>query len=378
MRRLERWLHQHIFKVGWLLTKNLQTTTILYYTFFLPGVIVHEVVYWLVAGILNVRAERAIAWPEAQAIAELKLNFIRLARNTNRIKVAIISVAPLLSGLLLIWVISNNVLNLDAVIATFGGGSIDDIGAAVSLLLSTPDVWIWVYLTFTIASTMMPDIQALKGWRPVLLGLGILTGILLALGVAQEVFLNTLAQPLMEGINRLSFTFAVVIGIDLLMTGVLGVIEALIERLTGDSATFQNGKLVALTREEMLRQREQHRAKQDRQRQAATAKAITPAGPPSIYKLPLPIPGAPGRDVAEAVVVRRDDATVLASGRPVPTDRSGPAMIPGIAVAKNDDELKPDAPLQEARIRTRPPTRETQVEDETDEDEDDEEEEARL
>ena len=87
MRRLERWLHQHMFKVGWLLTKNLQTTTILYYTFFLPGVVLHEFIYWLVAGILNVRAERAIAWPEAQAIAELKLNFIKLARNTSRIKV---------------------------------------------------------------------------------------------------------------------------------------------------------------------------------------------------------------------------------------------------------------------------------------------------
>ncbi len=86
MRRLERWLHQHIFKVGWLLTKNLQTTTILYYTFFLPGVVLHEFIYWLFAGFINVRAERAIAWPEAQAIAELRLNFIRLARNTGRIR----------------------------------------------------------------------------------------------------------------------------------------------------------------------------------------------------------------------------------------------------------------------------------------------------
>jgi hypothetical protein len=64
-------MHQHIFKVGWLVTKKLRTTTTLYYTIFLPGVFLHEIVLWFIAGILNVRAERAIAWPEQQAIGEL-------------------------------------------------------------------------------------------------------------------------------------------------------------------------------------------------------------------------------------------------------------------------------------------------------------------
>ena len=314
MRRLERWLHQHIFKVGWLLTKNLQTTTILYYTFFLPGVVLHEFVYWLFAGFLNVRAERAIAWPEAQAIAELKLNFIRLAHNTGRIRAALIGVAPLIGGLATIWLITNNVLNLNAIIATLHGGSFEDIGAALSLLISTPDVWLWVYLVFAIASTMMPDRESLKGWRPILIGAGILIAALYALGVAQEVFLDTLATPITDGLNRLALTFTVVIAIDLLVTGVLGTIEAIIERITGNSATFQNGKLVAMTREEMLHQREQQRAKQERQRQQAQTR--TPAGPPSIYKLPLPIPDAPGKDLAESVVVSREPQSALAAGQP--------------------------------------------------------------
>ena len=61
---LRRWLQQHVFKVGWLLTKNLQTTTILFYTLFLPGVILNQFVTWMAAGILNVRAERAIRGPK--------------------------------------------------------------------------------------------------------------------------------------------------------------------------------------------------------------------------------------------------------------------------------------------------------------------------
>ncbi len=354
MRRLERWLHQHIFKVGWLLTKNLQTTTILYYTFFLPGVVLHEFVYWLFAGFLNVRAERAIAWPEAQAIAELKLNFIRLARNTGRICAALIGIAPLIGGLATIWLITNNVLNLNAIVDTLRGGSFEDIGAALSLLISTPDVWLWVYLVFAIASTMMPDREALKGWRPILIGAGILIAVLYALGVAQEVFLDTLATPITDGLNRLALTFAVVIAIDLLVTGVLGTIEAIIERITGNSATFQNGKLIAMTREEVLHQREQQRAKQERQHQQAQTR--TPAGPPSIYKLPLPIPDPPGKDLAESVVVSREQQSALAAGQPTREQsalrRNEPTMIPGVAVAKSEEELAPEKPLQAANIPT--------------------------
>jgi hypothetical protein len=164
MRRMERWLHQHIFKVGWLVTKNLRATTVFFYIFFLPGVVLHELIYWLVAGILNVRADRAIVAPEAQQIAEMKLNFIKLGKNTPRVKVVIISIAPLLGGLAVIWLITNNVLNINLVIGVLNAGG--DPWGAINLLLLTPDVWIWVYLMFAVANTMSPDREALRGWRP--------------------------------------------------------------------------------------------------------------------------------------------------------------------------------------------------------------------
>ena len=394
MRRLERWQHQHIFKVGWLLTKNLQTTTIFYYTFFLPGVFLHEFIYWMAAGILNVRAERAIAWPEAQAIAELNLNFIKLARNTSRIKVAIISLTPLLGGLACIWLITNNILNLNLVLTVVRGGKLEDFGSALTLLLSTPDVWIWVYLVFAIANTMFPNMEALRGWRPVLIGAGVIIALLFLFGVAQQMFLDNLAQPITDGLSRLALIITVVIAVDLLVTGVLGTIEALIERVTKDSATFQNGKLVAITREEMLarRQKVEQRAKEERQRSATKQRA--PAGPPSIYKLALPIPGAPGKEVSETIVVSREEKAVLPSGTPPLTTRSTPEIITGTAVIKNDDELKAEKPLPEAHIelpayavrREAPKLAAPLTNDEEDEEEDpleedqseDEEEEERL
>ncbi|MDZ4767531.1 MAG: hypothetical protein SGJ24_00245 [Chloroflexota bacterium] len=319
MRRLERWLHEHVFKVGWLVTKKSRTTTLLYYTFFLPGVFLHEFVRWLVAGILDVRAERAIKVPDEQQIAELKLTFVRLHRSTGEFKLALISAAPLLVGLAIIYYVSQNILRVPLALAALGTGGLTNIGEAIGILTAAPDVWLWVYFVFTIANTMIPSWSALKGWRVVLIALGVGAVVLLFLGVADDVFLDNLAQPIATAANVLTLTFAFVIGVDLLVTAVLGTIEAIVERVTGDSATFVNGRLVAMTRQERQRQQEQERQRQERQQKAAAKRTHT--GPPSIYNFPFPIPKPPDKD-ASTVTVQRDFQNVLLSGDPADGDEA--------------------------------------------------------
>jgi hypothetical protein len=220
----------------------------------------------------------------------------------------------------------------------------------------------------------------LRGWRPVLIGAAVLVAVLVVVGVGQQVLLDNLAVPITDGLNRLVLVFVVIIAIDLLMTGALGLLESIIERITRDSATFQNGKLVAITREEMLKQRQQARAKAQQAQQAkrprgkatagqpARAPAAVPAGgAPSFYNLPLPIPAAPGRE-SEPITVRRDDKTVLPSGapssaaeppRPTPPRSplappspipAAPEIITGSAVVKTEDDLAPEPALPEARL----------------------------
>ncbi|MBC7813040.1 MAG: hypothetical protein H7175_17925 [Burkholderiales bacterium] len=294
---MEHWLHQHIFKVGWLLTKDYQTTTILYYIFFLPGVILHEVSYWLVAGILNVRADRAIAWPDKQEIGELKLNFVRLGKKANRFKVAVITTAPLIIGLALVWYIAINVLNIQDFLNRATGEQ-GDLGTAISELTSAPDFWLWIYLAFTISNTMMPNLSELRGWRSVGVIIGILVAILFIVGVGDRV-LGALSIPIADALNLLSAVFAVIIGINLFGLAMLGTIEAVIERVTGDSATFKDGKMITMRREEILKMRERERqsARQAARGQQREQRRTALAGPPSIYKLELPIPGAPGKEI---------------------------------------------------------------------------------
>lgn len=333
MRRLERWLHQHIFKVGWLLTKNLQTTTILYYLIFLPGVFAHEFILWLVAGIFDVRAERAIAWPEAQAVAELRLTFIKLSRTAGTLRTAIISISPLVFGILFIGFIANNVINVNGFVVTLGG-NLENLGAALAVLTSAPDFWLWVYLIFVVGNTMWPDFKTLRGWKPILTIVVIAVVFLYIIGLGEAIISRALMGPILQGINILSGALAVLIVTNLFFTAVLGAVESIIERITGNSATFQNGKLVAMRRAEVLQMRQQQREREAKQ--AAAAKATRAAGHTSIYSFPLPIPGAPGRE-AEPITVRKEEAPALPTTQ---TGRAGPAMITGTATVVS--ESKPD------------------------------------
>ncbi len=335
MRRMERWLHQHIFKVGWLFTKDLRTTTVIYYLFFLPGVVLYEVVVWLVAGIVDVAAERNIRWPEEQQMADLKLNFIKIPKNISVVKQTIIFTAPVLVGIVLVWVISSQVLNFDDFIATLTVTGWEGLPPALETLLSTPDFFLWLYILFTISNTMIPsDIKNLSGWRPIIIVSVISFVLLYVIGIGETLLVNALATPLNNAVSILATAFITVISINIFMTAVLGTVEAIYERITGDSATFQNGKLVAVRREELIEQRNQQRQKEQQRLEKQTARKKM--GPPSIYKLPLPIIGPPGKTSFVTSSTEDDDAP---KPPPLPqgnTGRAGPSVIMGNAVAKSE------------------------------------------
>jgi hypothetical protein len=332
LQRMEDWLHQHVFKVGWLVTKNFQTTTILYYTFFLPGVVLYELVRYLVAGMLDVRAERAIAFPESQDIAELKLNFIKLNRKAPGWKVFLIQSAPPIAGLLLIYLIAVNIFDVQSIFATLAPGTSDAVVETLTRLFSIPDFWLWAYLVFTISGVTIPNWIVITGWRSILITVGGIAVFLFLIGIGENVS-AAITPSIYNGLNALSLLFALMMILNGIGTLLLSAIENSIERVTGDSATFRNGKLVALRRSEIRALRQQEREKALRaQQQKREKKPALPAGPPSIYRMPLAIPGPPGEEVitrAAARIIEPEERPSLPSQgrRQEPTQISAEATV---------------------------------------------------
>jgi len=353
LRELERWLHQHVFKVGWLLTHNYETTTILYYTFFLPGVILYEVVYWLAAGILNVRAERAIQWPQKQEIGELKLEFVKISNKANRLQRAIIAISPLIVGMIIIWYIANNIFDISSFLAVISTGNLNDVAAGFRLLTTAPDFWLWVYISFTISNTMFPNSpKDLQGWWIVGGAVVVIVIVLSFVGLGNQIS-GAVALPIAQVLSVLEGMLLMMIGINFLMTVSLGIIESSIEYVTGHSATFKNGKMITMTRDELREQREQERKKAAQARQRSKP-APADTGPPSIYKFTFQTPGAPGQEpvsqVASAVLEEKPAQPPLSIGRK-----------PDVDMLVEGDKPQDIPPRPEPRIRVPGMSRDTET-----------------
>ena len=347
-------MRQHIFKVGWLLSHDSQTTVIFYYTAFLPGILLHELVYWLAAGIVNVRATRSIQLPQNDEIRELQLGFVKLARQVGPIKRTFIEFAPLLAALTGLWLIATDLLQLESVLGLVSAGGLDNVAQAVTALTAKADFWLWFYLVFTVANTMVPawPKNSRSRWLPYLLAALIAVGFVLfgQANLIQPTVTNTFQRLL----SSLSLILLLVTAINLIMVLALGILESIIERLTGHSATFVDGKLVTMTRQE-ARNLEEKRQQQIPKRRPPEVQAKPETPIRSIYALPLPIPGPPGEEpISKSVVAvlemppppgrQRDDASSVIT-RAVSSD---PTIIEASPAASHSEGPRPAKPHIEA------------------------------
>ena len=102
-----------------------------------------------------------------------------------------------------------------------------------------------------------------------------------------------LGSNLRRLLSNLAFVLFATSIINVVMALALGLLEAIIERVTGHSATFDDGKMITRTRQKALTERggRERRSRPTRRDAPKPDKPIR-----SIYALPLPIPGPPGKE----------------------------------------------------------------------------------
>jgi hypothetical protein len=271
---IERWIHSHLYGVGWLLTNNDKSATALYYVLLSPGVFVHEFVQYIVAGALNVKIKRVIAWPEAQKDGTLRLDFVRIQK-ANRAQIAVLGAVPLIAGLALVWLISSQLLNLDQVVEAIPSGDLNRIGSALQEAASAPDFLLWVYFIFAISNAMFPTTTERQAW-PLIFGLfAVVIVFLIIIGVG-DVLAETFTGPVAHGVERITIAFGTVLVAEIPGILLIGFLEEVLEKTTGRK--FQYG-----------RARPGRSARSTRE--PGSSLPLPPgAAFPSIYNLNLPIP----------------------------------------------------------------------------------------
>jgi len=306
----ERWIHSHLYGVGWLLTNEPRSATALYYLFLSPGVFVHEFVQWLVAGALNVETERVMAWPEAQENGTLRLDFVQ-PKNAGRVKTAIIGAVPLIVGLAIIAYISTSILDLDAFLTALQSGDITVIGPAARDLASTADFYLWLYLMFALTNAMLPTPEERSGWWIVLALFGGVLTFLVIIGVG-DVLIETFTGPVAHGVSILTTAFGTILAVEVVAILIIGFFEEMLEHITRRQFDYSTQEPERYTRE------------------PGSNLPLAPGEPfPSIYNLELPLPDP----AVQAELDAKKRRPVPAAGaRPLPSE-GRPAREPSAAAA---------------------------------------------
>ena len=270
----ERWIHSHLYGVGWLLTNDNHTATILYYLFLLPGVALHEFIQWLVAGALNVKTKRLTAWPEAQENGTLRLDFVKI-EEANWLSAAVIGASPLIVGLLVVMFVSNNILNLEDFLSALSTGDFAIIGPALRKLGSTPDFYLWLYVMFAIGNAMLPTPSDRRGWPLVLATFAGVITFLLIIGTG-DVLLATFTGPVAHTVELMATAFGTVLAVEVWAIITIGFVEEILERIT--------------KRKFVYRQEEDITSAASRRSPGSREYLASGEPRPSIYNLNLPIP----------------------------------------------------------------------------------------
>ncbi len=300
----ERWIHQHMYGVGYLLTLDKAQATGFYYMIFFPGVLVHEVIQWLVAGALNVPIKKINSYPKTQDNGTIRYDFVVIGQ-TSRFKAMLIGGLPFIIAGVIVYYLSTSILELDALLTAIGTGDLNQIGRGIKDVFRTGDVWLWLYFMFSLSNGMIPTKEDRQGW---FLILGAASGISIAmLFLGFDVFVTeTLSGPVAHAIELVSTALLAILFIDVVFGFALALIESALERWRGQKMDYNAGRQI--TKPNAL------------QREPGSNIPLPKGAPiPSIYRLDLPVPPIP---------TKRPSPKPVAPTLPVTPARPTPASAP--------------------------------------------------
>jgi hypothetical protein len=236
---MQRWIHQHLHGIAFLLMGQPGRAVVLYAIVLLPGVFLHEASHWLAATLLGVRTGTFSVIPRQQPDGSVQLGYVEYykSRSLDPVRESIIGGAPLITGTAVILLISYHIFNYPQLAALVQTGEVRALTIALEQLLRTPDFFLWLYLIFAIATAMMPSQSDRRAWPAFSIALVVFALILNLLGLF-DVVANSLARPAAVMFGYLGLAFSLAIGVNIFFMVIIAFLEWLISRVRGVSVLY--------------------------------------------------------------------------------------------------------------------------------------------
>jgi len=232
---LERWVHQHIHGVAFLLTRNKDAAVLLYAVPLFPGVLLHEFSHWAAANLLLVKTSGVSLLPKHDRSGHIRLGSVTIER-TDPVRSSLIGVAPLVSGSLVALYLGYRMFGVGALGDALARGDFGAMLSAFAAVLRVPDMWLWLYLLFAVANAMLPSPSDRETWPPVIWFLVIVVSVAYVLGLSR--LLLDLAPLVVIGLRWLAVAFAVTIVADVPFVILIAAAEWLVGSVGGQQVYY--------------------------------------------------------------------------------------------------------------------------------------------
>ncbi len=232
---LQRWIHQHLHGIAFLLTRNREAAVLVYAVPLFPGVLLHELSHWAMAKLLFVRTGKMSLLPKRDRDGHIQLGSVTVER-ADPVRSSLIGIAPLISGSLLVLYLGYRMLGAGSLEGALRAGDLGAIVLGFVAMLRAQDMWLWLYLLFVVANAMLPSPSDRETWPPVIVFLAVLVGLAYLSGQSQ--LLAQLTPWAVTGMRWLAAAFAMTILVDLPFVALIAFAEWLVGSIGGQRVYY--------------------------------------------------------------------------------------------------------------------------------------------
>ncbi len=226
---LNDWISRHVQGIGLLITGHPEGGMVLAWLIFLPGIVLHEASHWVVARVLGLRPSRLRVWPERRGKL-VRMGYVDF-RAGGPLRDSLVGLAPFLTGCAVLLGMATRVFGLD--------GQTGWRGAAESVLsgFHQADLWLFLYLIFTVSNGMMPSASDRQAWSSLLLYVLMVTAGLYVLDLLPTLSPETITL-MIKGVQALVYALSLAVAVDLPIALGIGIIELALSAVKGRRVVY--------------------------------------------------------------------------------------------------------------------------------------------
>jgi hypothetical protein len=235
----QRWIHRHLQGIAFLLTGNKNWAIILYAIILFPGVLLHELSHWFVAGFLGVRTGAFSVLPKLKPDGSIQLGYVEYykSQRLGPMRESLIGSAPLVTGTAVVLLIAHHIFRVTTLTEAIQTGDVEILTEALTVLFATSDFLLWLYLHYAISNAMMPSASDRRAWPAFILILAVFSLALYLLGL-QELLVLGIIGPVATVFGYLGFAFSLIFGANLFFMLVIYTFEWIISRIKGVDVVY--------------------------------------------------------------------------------------------------------------------------------------------